>query len=389
MNDRWQSLMALVPRASQTAEDWQAIQAHPLLSSALHSMAQTMQNPAWHGEGDVLTHTRMVCQALTMLPAWQRCSRPRQEALFLAALLHDVGKPICTHWEQGALVSPHHAGVGEKIARTLLWRDFGISGTPEAQRLRETVCTLIRFHTAPLHTVYAADPIRKLAFMAASLAEDFDLYMLYLLATADVTGRIASDQALSLERIEFFRDIATEAGCLHGALPFPTAYSRYAYLAGRAIQPGQELYDDTWGPVIMLSGLPGTGKDTYCALQHNGLPVVSLDAFRKSLHIKPTDEQGSVVQAAKNQAMEYLRKRQPFVWNATDLTLRMRAKQLELFGRYGASTHLVYLETGWEELLRRNENRAEKVPEAVLERLLEGLEPPTLREARTVAWACT
>ena len=38
-------------------------------------MAECMQEPEWHAEGDVWTHTRMVCDALVELPQWATLSR--------------------------------------------------------------------------------------------------------------------------------------------------------------------------------------------------------------------------------------------------------------------------------------------------------------------------
>ena len=48
--------------------------------------------------------------------------------------------------------------------------------------------------------------------------------------------------------------------------------------------------------------------------------MISLDDIRALLHISPKEDQGSVVQAARELAKAYLRKKVPFVWNATDLT---------------------------------------------------------------------
>src|SRR5919205_148963 len=62
----------------------------------LHELAGTPQDPRYHAEGDVLTHTRMVAEALVELPAWRELAPVTHAVLFGAALLHDVAKPICT-----------------------------------------------------------------------------------------------------------------------------------------------------------------------------------------------------------------------------------------------------------------------------------------------------
>ena len=94
----------------------------------------------------------------------------------------------------------------------------------------------------------------------------------------------------------------------------------------------------------------------------------------------------AVVQAAKEQAREYLRRRQPFAWNATSLTPLTRDALVALFEGYGARVRIVYLETGWDENLRRNTSRPARVPEDVIGRMLDRLEPPLPWEAREVEW---
>ena len=400
-----------VPAAAAPAIDWDAI-LHSGLAPCLRRMEETRQDPKWHGEGDVLTHTKMVCEKLIESPAWQALERRRQEELFIAALLHDIGKPSCTREEGGSIVSPNHTSVGARLARTVLWRYLGISGTLEAQRFRETVCSLIRYHVKPLYLIEDASPERTAITLAAQgglvthavhgglvthaahggKITHFTNDLLSILAEADIRGRVSGDAGESLERLDFFREVSKEAGCLHQPKAFPSAFSRYAYLSGRDIypgrggQPGQDLYDDTWGTVVLLSGLPGTGKDTWIKATCPGMPVVSLDALRDGMGVSPTDPQGQVVNAAMEQAKAYLRGRQEFVWNATNVAPGRREKLVRLFMNYKAKVKIVFLETSWGELLRRNKSREKAVPEPVIERMLANLVPPGPSEAHEVEW---
>ena len=59
-------------------------------------MAAVPQDPEWHGEGDVLTHTKMVADALFRLPEYQALDAQAQHILFASALLHDVEKRSTT-----------------------------------------------------------------------------------------------------------------------------------------------------------------------------------------------------------------------------------------------------------------------------------------------------
>src|SRR5690349_4051335 len=81
------------PQPPSWSLDWEALLAR---YTWLHDLADTPQDPYYHAEGDVLTHTRLVAEALVALPAWQALTPPARAVLLAAALLHDVAKPICT-----------------------------------------------------------------------------------------------------------------------------------------------------------------------------------------------------------------------------------------------------------------------------------------------------
>ena len=357
----------------------------------IEKMSQTPQNPEFHGEGDVWSHTQMVCESLVNSPAWQALDSRRQKILYTAALLHDIGKTTCTREENGTIVSPNHSSAGEKIARKTLWLDFGLCGTYESMRFRESVCSLIRHHSKPFHFYEVKEPERTVIVLAThgELVQDFTNEMLGVLVEADMKGRITESIDDRLEHLYLFLETAKEAGCLSTPFPFPSPFSRYAYLSGRDVFPGQELYNDTWGSVIMLAGLPGTGKDTYIKKHYPDLPMVSLDNLRKKMGVSPTESQWKVANAAKEQAKDYLRKKQPFVWNATNITPFMREKQIGLFKNYNASVKIVYLETEWDTLLSRNKSRENPVPETAIESMAEKLIPPNLNEAHEVEWVVT
>ena len=379
----------LVPDSPDAEIDWSRIEAL-FAPYAFADMARTPQNPVFHGEGDVLTHIKLVCRELNRMPAFQCLPKRQKEELFLAALLHDVGKVKMTRLENGEWVSPHHASVGSRIVRELLWLDFGLCGTREAMIFRETVCALVRCHMLPVHLPDQDEPERKARQVASigELAPDFSWELLCLLAEADVRGRIAEDTEDGLTQVQLTRLLAEEARCLHGPYRFQDGFTKRAYLSGRNVQPDQTLYDDAWGEVILLSGLPGTGKDTWIRQNAPGLPMISPDCIRRELNAAPTGNQAKVIQTAQERAKELLRTKQPFVWNATNITRELRQEQVSLFERYGARVRIVYLETPWETELRRNAGRREKVPQTAIEGMLRKTELPTPDEAQAVEWIC-
>jgi len=383
-----ENLLHRVSQATKQDIDWSGIE--NVLSSFVFPMSQTEQNPAFHAEGDVWTHTKMVCEELVELDSFRALSEDKQQAVFLAALLHDIGKIPTTRWEDDKWTSPNHTLVGSKMARQFLWQDMGLCGTPEKQQLRETVCNLIRYHSFPPHAIDDPDGKRKLLALAANgmNCPMFTIELLCVLCEADALGRKCEDKAHMLEQIDLCAELAKENGCYDAPYPFPSAHTQQSYLAGKDIIPEVELYDDTWGEVILMSGLPGTGKDTWIREHYPDLPMISLDEIRKEMKISPTGNQSRVLEIARERAREFLRVKQPFVWNATNVSPMVRGKQINLFTQYHTSTRIIYLETGWREQLRRNSGRIESVPEQAICHMMEELVIPEIKEAHCVDWYC-
>ena len=207
-----------------------------------------------------------------------------------------------------------------------------------------------------------------------------------MLCKADMLGRKCDDQQEVLDRITLCEELAKEEGCYDGCYLFPSSYTQSAFLAGRDVWKDQELYDDCWGEVVLMSGLPGTGKDTWIQQNMPDLPMISLDDIRRANKIPPTAAQGRVANIAREQAKEYLRQHQSFVWNATNITAQMRESLISLFETYHAHVSIVYLETDWQTLLERNRSREDAVPQSVIEDMLGKMTLPEACEARKVEW---
>lgn len=138
--------------------------------------------------------------------------------------------------------------------------------------------------------------------------------------------------------------------------------------------------------MILLSGLPGSGKNTWAANHVPHLPTICLDDIRRELKISPQDNQGKVLQAAKEQAKKFLRAKQSFVWNATNLIRLRRRALVDLFTTYQARVKIIYLETPYQDLLERNRTREESIPTQILERFIDRMEIPERTEAHEVVY---
>src|SRR5205814_8767642 len=113
-------------------------------------MATGQQAAQWHAEGDVWTHTKMVCAELEKLVEWPALERATQIKLLFTGLFHDSGKPATTALdsETGRTRSPKHALVGAEIAR---------------RGLRELECDLVidlfADYGARIEIVYLEPPV--------------------------------------------------------------------------------------------------------------------------------------------------------------------------------------------------------------------------------------
>ncbi|MEO7022388.1 MAG: AAA family ATPase [Ktedonobacteraceae bacterium] len=359
--------------------DWSALQTR---FSWLRAMDGVPQSPIYHAEGDVLIHTHMVTEAMLALTEWREQSPDYQQVLYASAMLHDVGKPDCTVIdEDGQISSRGHAKKGEKMARRLLWLGEELS-TPAPFALREQIARLVRLHGLPLQFLDKPDPVRTIIEASQYVRLDH----VALLAEADVRGRICADQQELLDRVTLFREFCQEQACYTVPRAFASEHSRFTYLHSERGDPDYEAYDDTCCEVVILAGLPGVGKDTWIRANLPTWPVISLDALRKELDIRPAADQGYLIQVARERARELLRQQRSFVWNATNVTHIVRRRIIDLALAYHARTRLVYLDAPFADILSRNRTRQASVPEHIIYRMLGHLEIPNMHEAHRVEW---
>jgi predicted kinase len=341
------------------------------------AMAECRQDAEWHAEGDVWTHTRMVVAEVERLPEWPSLDRDAQLKLVFTALFHDAGKPATTSTDAatGRVRSPKHALAGVEVGRGVL-RALGCG-----LGVREEIAALVRYHGRPPYLLEKPDPAHEVI----SLSWLLNNRLLYLFALADTRGRRTREMTRPEENAHLWRMVAEENGCFDRPYAFANDRARFLFyreaLSSLHYAPREE-YRCT---VTLMSGLPGSGKDTWLARHRPGLPVVSLDDLRAGLAVDAADNQGEVIQAAREGCREYLRAGRDFAFNGTNTVRQTRKRWIDLFTDYGARVELVYLEPSLAVIFGQNERRGKPVPKQVIQYLVEKLEPPTWAEAHSVS----
>jgi len=200
----------------------------------LAALVGTPQDPAWHPEGDVFTHTAFCCDALVRLDVWRDAEPPLRRTLLLAVLAHDFGKPGTTVQaeKRGSLrwVSPGHEAAGGPLAETFLRR----IGSP--LELIDIVRPLVVNHLAHHHgqSEFTDTSVRRLARRLAPATID----QLCTVMRADHDGRPPLHSPETLQRIEALQQKA-HALALQATAPHPFVLGRHLLALGK--KPGPDF----------------------------------------------------------------------------------------------------------------------------------------------------
>jgi tRNA nucleotidyltransferase (CCA-adding enzyme) len=187
------------------------------------------QDPEWHPEGDVWTHTLMVIDQARARNA--DLDRPRLAAIMLGAVCHDLGKPATTIHVDGRIKSPNHEAEGVAPATRILDR-LNVQ-TMDGFDVRRQVLALVAEHLRPSAFYKAKDTITDGAFWR--LAARVDMELLARFARADCNGRSG---AFDCSAMDWFIERARSLGVEHRP-PAPILMGRHLLEMG--LPPGPRM----------------------------------------------------------------------------------------------------------------------------------------------------
>ena len=187
------------------------------------------QEPEWHPEGDVWTHTLLVIdEARARI---DDLARSKQIAVMLGAVCHDFGKPATTRISDGRIRSLNHEAAGVSPATAFLDR-LNIH-TIDGFDVRHQILGMVAHHLTPGMWHRSRDGVGDGAFRR--LARKVDLELLARLSAADCLGRTGK---FDCSAMEWFIERARALGVEH-APPDPLLKGRH--LIARGWLPGPAL----------------------------------------------------------------------------------------------------------------------------------------------------
>ena len=196
----------------------------------LKALAGIPQDPEWHPEGDVWTHTLHAVDALVRLPEWGEAPEASRQVWMLSVLLHDTGKASHTREEvrdgRTRIVSPGHEAAGVLLAEAFLDR----FGCPNA--LRDRIPPLVANHM-----VHPEDPSDRLVRRLARRLAPSTIGDLCMVMTADASGR----PPRPFGETSAVRALRAAASRLDLSAAAPRQILLGRHLLERGVRPGPEL----------------------------------------------------------------------------------------------------------------------------------------------------
>ena len=195
------------------------------------------QNPVYHAEGDVWTHTMMVLDEAAKL----RGKAQNPYWFMLSALVHDFGKAVSTADVDGTIHAYQHEIEGLPLAEGFLRR------ITAENKLIAYVLNMAELHMKPNTMARVGSAVKNTNKL---FDQSVDPEGLILLALADDRGRIlqkpaADTEGFLYERLEIFKELMAQ----------PCVLGRDLIDAG--IQPGKDFSEIlSYAHKLRLAGIP-------------------------------------------------------------------------------------------------------------------------------------
>jgi len=142
------------------------------------------QDPGWHPEGDVWSHTLQVVDWAAHIARRNSLADETREHLVFAALCHDIGKPETTvTYDNGRIGSPKHSEAGVKLSSRFL------ASISAPRRMAQYVEPLVHNHITHLHGEPTARAVRRLAHRL----KPAHIELWEMLVEADASGRAPAE----------------------------------------------------------------------------------------------------------------------------------------------------------------------------------------------------
>lgn len=358
----------------------------------LKRFKETQQDTVWHAEGDVHIHTDMVLNETYDIIANKasHLSDDDKFCLIMAALLHDIFKPIVTKEIERngrqCIIAPKHEYLG------LSYLVHKIQSLNISRENSEKILGMVGYHQAPKMMV-----IREATqWNYMNLSRKARLDLLYYLEVADMKGRTCSDLTEQLELLELYKLYAQEYNCFDKVnVPF-ISDNNYVQKKGFRALINNEIFmpeeadakfykhKDNHAELVVLTGLSGVGKSTFIKQHYSDYVIVSLDDIRADICKKGRQDHSSedkVLYAAKLQMKTLLASKSKIVYDATNVRKEFRAKVLSLGEQYDALTTLCFLTDSLENIIKRDNAREFSVGEGVIHYQDDRFDYPEIDEA--------
>ena len=165
----------------------------------LKSLIGVEQDPVYHPEGDVWTHTMEVTDRAAKYR--DRVSGPY--SFMLLALTHDLGKTVTTEFVNGRIHAYDHENRGLPIAETFIKR---ISGEKDVIRY---VKNMLPLHMRPNMHAYSRPALKKTNRLFDEAADPEDLIWFSMADRPLMAGDepFTGDSGFLFERLERYREI--------------------------------------------------------------------------------------------------------------------------------------------------------------------------------------